>query len=898
MEAVESFGAWLKKRRRALDLTQQALADCAGCSLVTIRKFESDERRPSRQLAELLADCLAITAEEREKFIAFARQPELMVAGLAPPGPLQIPPLPAPATKSQIPPPRETVPQPTISLPAPLTGLIGRETDVVAVCEMLLRPSVRLVTLTGAGGTGKTRLAIETARRLAAGHPEAFPDGLFFVDLASLMDPGLFLPALAEVLGVVDSGEADPIIAVGAYLRTKRMLLVLDNFEQIVEAAADLAELLEAAGGVSALVTSRMVLRVYGEHEYPVAPLVLPVGEEPMTPQALLSFPAIALFVERSRAVRPGFALTAENAAAVREICARLDGLPLAIELAAAHSKIFTPSVLLSQLANSLDLAARHRNTSMRQQTMRGAVDWSYRLLSLEEQQLFRALSVFLNGFGVEEVRALVDVVGADDQLLLDRLSNLAEKSMIRQVDSAGEARFLILFVLREFAQEQLASEGETEHYRNAHLMYFLKLAEVLGEEVTTPNNQAIRSRLLAANDDLRAAMTWAFDSQGRIVAGMRIAVALANFWIHFGSLVEGQSWIHKGLLRLPSEERMLRAQALVVSGRLAYYQSKYSEGVAVGQEALALLKDMVGPEAIRWQIIAHRVIGNCSSNLGNFDEALRHQYGILDIYHRRGNSAGQAHTLQAIGVTSLDMGDYDTAAKQLAESIALLRTHGGDADGLVFSLNGLGVVELVRGEFERAQVMFEEALALACELETPVYQAMILANLGHLAIPRGRYVEARERFSAGQQLSREANSRQFLFQADLGLATLALLEDASPSSARPHLAACLAYVREQGRNVNLFLRMSDVLALYCARDQQPALAAHLLGRAEALRQESYRPPRYANVLPVYEQAMREIEGQLDSASRAEAFMEGAGMPEELLLQQVEDVGQPHTADT
>ena len=897
MDEKVTFGPWLRQRRRSLGLTQEELAERAACSLVTIRKMESGERRPSRQLAELLADCLAIPAEEREQFVAFARQSELALQGVAPPRIAPAPLLPVPPARPLPPLPHESISPPIISLPAPMTNLLGRDADIASVSDMLLRQSARLITLTGPGGTGKTRLAIAIARHLAANHPTAFPDGYYFVDLAPLTEPGLFLPALAEALGVVDSGEADPIIAVREHLRSKKVLLVLDNFEQIVEAAIDLAEIMQAAGGVSALITSRTLLHVYGEHEYPVAPLAMPDVETAMKPEAMLAFPAIALFVERSRAVRPGFALTAENAAAVREICARLDGLPLAIELAAAHSKLFTPSVLLSQLANSLDLAARHRNTSVRQQTMRGAVDWSYRLLSLEEQQLFRALSVFLNGFGLEEVRALIDGTGADDQLLLDQLSNLAEKSMIRQVDSAGEARFLMLFVLREFAQEQLAGGGETEHYRNAHLMYFLKLAEILGEEVTTPNNQAIRSRLLAANDDLRAAMTWAFDSQGRVVAGMRIAIALANFWIHFGSLVEGQSWIHRGLLQLPSEEGLLRAQALVVSGRLAYYQGKYNDGVAVGQEALALLQDMAGPEATRWEIIAHRVIGNCSSNLGNFDEALRHQYGILDIYHRRGNTAGQAHTLQAIGVTSLDMGDYNTAAKQLAESIALLRTHGGDADGLVFSLNGLGVVELVRGEFERAQLMFEEALALACELETPVYQAMILANLGHLAIPRGRYDEARERFRAGQQLSREANSRQFLFQADLGLATLALLENESPSSARPHLAACLAYIREQGKNVNLYLRMSDVLALYCALDQQPALAAHLLGRAEALRQEPYRPPRYANVLPVYEQAMREIEGQLDSASRAAAFQEGTSMPEETLLWQVETVGQARAVE-
>jgi predicted ATPase/transcriptional regulator with XRE-family HTH domain len=896
MEAVESFGAWLKKQRRALDLTQQALADRAGCSLVTIRKFESDERRPSRQLAELLADCLAITADERETFIAFARQPELTLSALAPPGSLQIPPLPAPAATPLLPPPRKAVPEPPINLPAPLTGLIGRETDVAAVCEMLLRPSVRLVTLTGAGGTGKTRLAIETAKHLAADHPEAFPDGLFLVDLASLMDPGLFLPALAEALGVVDSGEADPIIAVGAYLRTRRMLLVLDNFEQIVEAADDLAELLQAAGGVSTLVTSRVVLRVYGEHEYPVAPLAVPAVEESMAPEALLSFPAIALFVERSRAARPGFALTVENAAAVREICTRLDGLPLAIELVAARSKLFAPAALLSQLAHALDLAAWHRYAGQRQQTMRGAIDWSYRLLSSVEQLLFRALGVILGDFGLDEVKAVAGLPDSDDHILLDLLVGLVEKSMIHQVDGVSQPRFRLLFVLREFAAEQLVAHGELDVRRLAHHNYFLMLAEDLGPRANMPGHEAARNALRSANDDLRAAMSWAFEGKERVEAGLQIALALTNYWIQRGMLVEGQSWFNQGLNKLSPERTLMRAQVLIASGRLAYYQGKYREAVASGQEALALLD---GDEAEQWRIIAHRVVGNSLSNMGDLDQALtQHQNHILEIYRRRQNTVGVAQTLQAIGLTTMDMGLFDAAIEQLTESVALFRTHPGEADDLLFSLNGLGAVMLIAGRYDEARPALEESLALARKLETPMWEAMCLANLAHLNIPLGHYAEARRLFADARRLAEQTNGRQFVFQADLGQLTVGLLENEPLAAVWPYLRACLDYHREQGSTATRFLRLSDILSLFCARSGRPELAARLIARAEVLREQPLRPPRFANVQPVYEQAMSLIEEQLDPASRAAAFRDGAATPEETLVQQVEVAGHAHAAAT
>lgn len=892
MEQKVQFGEWLKRRRRALDLTQQALADCAGCSLVTIRKFEADERRPSRQLAELLADCLAVPADEREDFITFARQTDAWREIPSVPGAMEAIPAPTTGPSAVGDSSARAVPAPPLSLPMPMSGIIGRDDEIDSVSRLLLRSDVRLVTLTGPGGTGKTRLAIEIARRLAGEYPAAFPDGLYFADLASVSDPALFMPALVDALGIGDQGGDTSAATVRKYLQSRRVLLILDNFEQIDDASSDLADLLRQAGGVTTLLTSRTVLRLYGEYEYPVSPLPLPPSPKTMTPEQLMEFPAIALFVERSRAVRPGFSLTEENAAAVSRICARLDGLPLAIELAAARSKLFSPSALLSQLGSSLDLATGQRHVSDRQQTIRKAIDWSYRLLKPEEQHLFRVLGVFAGDFGLKETGVIAgEFTDGGAAALIERLSGLAEKSMLRQVDFAGEPRFRLLAVLREYALEQLDQRGEIGQYRAAHLDYFCDLAQELGPAMMALSNETARAGLVAANDDLRAAMGWAFDNPSHVTAGLQIAVDLAEFWIQRGMLVEGQNWLRQGLAKLPDDEQLLQARAFIVTGRLAYYQGKFAEGVAAGRNALALLDGVTEEGADHWTIIAHRVVGSSSANQGDYDEALFHQRKILAFYRRRGDFIGVAQTLQGMGLTSVDMGFYDRAVDELTESVALIRMHGGEVDDLLFSVNGLGLAELVRGHYEAAGAALTETLALARSLETPVWEAMALTNLGHLSIPMKEYEEARARFIAGKKLAEETNSRQFAFQAELGLLTLAVLENLPTATVWPHVQACLNYHREQGPHRSRFLRLSDVLALFCARAGQATLAARLWGRAEILRQQPFAPMRFANVQPVYETALALVENGLSPEEFAAARREGAEMAEDDLLRDVEAIG-------
>ena len=525
------FADLLKRYRRAAGLTQEALAERARLSVRAISDLERGvKQRPYKDTVALLAAALDLSAPERATFAAAACQHH-------------------PAA-----PARSPHPSPPATLPAPPTPLVGRAGEVATVCGLLRRAEVRLLTLTGSGGVGKTHLALQVAETLG----DRYPDGVVFVDLAPLRDPGLVASTIARALGVKEAGGRPLLETLITQLRTRRVLLLLDNCEHLLAAAPQVGELLAACCGLTVLATSRAALHLRGEHEVAVPPLALPDPAQGADPAALARVAAVALFVERVQAVQPAFQLTAANAPAVAEICRRLDGLPLAIELAAAYSKVLAPPALLAHVERRrLLLTGGTRDAPARQQTLRATIAWSYGLLEAAEQALFGRLAVFVGGCTLEASEA---VCTADGALPIDAqrgLAALVDKSLLRVTEGTdAEPRFSMLETIREYALEQLAASGQAETLRRQHAAYFLALAEAIVPQLIEPQEARWLARLEEEHDNLRAALQWFVDHDETEKAA-RLAAALRWFWDthgHVGAMEGRATWLQCSQRALSSQ--------------------------------------------------------------------------------------------------------------------------------------------------------------------------------------------------------------------------------------------------------------------------------------------------------------------------------------------------------
>jgi predicted ATPase/class 3 adenylate cyclase len=504
---------------------------------------------------ELVRDQLPLGAELRdlgERRLRDLFGPEHVFELIAPELPSSFPPL-------------ETLDARLNNLPTQPTPLVGREREVSEVSDLLRRADVRLLTLTGTGGTGKTRVALQSAAELV----DEFEDGVFFVALATLTDPGLVASTLTQALGVAESGEKQPEDALREFVRERELLLLMDNFEQVLEATPLLEELQAAAPRLKVLATSRAALRLYGEREFPVPPLALPDPAYPPPPERLTQYEAVRLFVERARAVKPDFSVTNENAPAVAEICVRLDGLPLAIELAAARIRLLPPRAMLARLGSRLKLlTGGARNLPERQRTLRGAIEWSYELLTPEERTLFARLSVFAGGRTLEIIETICDPEGELDTL--DGLESLLEKSLLRQEEGpGGEPRFVMLETIHEYAREKLEESGEAEEVRRRHAEHFLTLAEESYPELKGPDQLEWLERLEAEHDNMRAALSWALGRKEAEVA-LRLGGALWWFWWMRGHNSEGRRLLEEALAIDGRVSPEVRAMALAGVGELA----------------------------------------------------------------------------------------------------------------------------------------------------------------------------------------------------------------------------------------------------------------------------------------------------------------------------------------
>jgi predicted ATPase/DNA-binding SARP family transcriptional activator len=641
---------------------------------------------------------------------------EILAGRLASPTPLLTPPV---AT-----PPR------LHNLPTPLTSLIGRERAISTVAELL--HSARLLTLTGPGGCGKTRLALAVAAELAAG--DRYPDGVWLVELAALADPALVPGAVAGVLGVREVAARPSLDTLADALRGRALLLVLDNCEHLAGGCAHLARrLLAAAPDVHILATSRAALRVWGEVTWAVPPLRVPGEGASGTPDVLAAGEAVALFVDRARWRRPGFTLTPENAPAVAAICRRLDGIPLALELAAARAAVLTGG---------------DRAAPARQRTLRATLDWSHDLLDLAERALFRRLAVFAGGWNLDaaEVVCADDEVPARDILVL--LAGLVDQSLVlvEEEPHAPEARYRLLEPVRQYALERLVASGEAERLRERHAAHFLALAERVELALAGPKQHRWLDALGAEYGNLRAALEWAASLGGADVA-LRLGGALWRFWSIRGPVGEGREWLTRLLTRAgEAGGPVVRAKALASAGLLAYQQGDHTAARPLFEACLAIRRELGDPGPIA------RALTNLAFVAADRERATALLDEALALGRAVGDKASILRTLNSLGEVARSGGDYAWAQECYAESLALCR-ETGERLGIAHVLHNLGLVGLARSEPARAAAQLHESLLICQELGDLGLAARCLMALAGVAGATGQAARAARLFGAAQAL-------------------------------------------------------------------------------------------------------------------------------------------------